>query len=470
MRSARIYHGMGPGRHLDSLELQLRSISEAVSVGHFGLLVSRNYLVQKKIKTLELEKAACLKDGLTLYKLNEQKLTELAHGLRARIIGAEPSVSGAGEGDIGEFLLLTIMGRLLQTPSSNPFFYAKLFFLGLNKGTEGEVDALKTRRAELEGILLLSGALDTIGYSGQGTAWLSGAAAKTAITAAIKHKMNELEDAIELSITELDHHRVELQSRALERINIKPLKRLCTTSRAKVDSLLRPWTFWDHFDTDLGSPTLGGAKPGWEAAAAAHSTQLLGRDENAAGASRSFPWDAPEVAGAGIQVPRRFLLKFLDTIYELMRSYEEFNTLLRHDLRRALRYYVLYSGDIALVLAQITAELETKLAAIGGHKTEAAKSAAAADISDLLFRREFLVRRRAYVDERQRQGAAAVANWYAKGKPLLALAGGVEAPAIVVNTVETDDDNSEAGPFGSLPLLAAGSAARAALMEADEAD
>ena len=51
MRSARIYHGMGPGRHLDSLELQLRSISEAVSVGHFGLLVSRNYLVQKKIKT-----------------------------------------------------------------------------------------------------------------------------------------------------------------------------------------------------------------------------------------------------------------------------------------------------------------------------------------------------------------------------------------------------------------------------------
>ena len=455
-----MYHGMGPGRHRDSLELQLTAISEAVSVAHFGLLVKKNRAVQKKIKSLERVKAACLKDAAETYKMGEAEFTKLAHDLRGRIIGTDglaPDADGAGDA-LGDFSVLSIKTRLLK---SEPFFYSRLFFGGLAKA-DGEVGALATRRALLEGQLVQSDALRAIGYSSQGVEWLASEGAKSAIAPAIKYEKSLLEDAIEQNITELDHRRAALQSRALESRELTKLKRECTTLRATVGKHLRTWTFWNEFDTTSGSSTLGRAKVGWEEAAAAHGAELLGKPEDVsdAGVSRSFPWDAPEATSSGHHVPRRTLLKFLDNIYELLRSYEEFSTLLPYDLRRAVRYYELYSGNIAAVLAKINAEIAAKRAVIGSQEPKEVKARAVADVSDLLFRREFLVRRRAYVDERQRQGAAAVANWFAKGKPLLAV-----MPALTdIEVTEGDDDSNGEGQFDALPLLAAGGAAHALMM------
>lgn len=461
---------MGPGRHEDSLELELLAVSEAVSVGHFGLLVSRNYETQKKITSLERAKAACLKEAADMYGVDEEAFTKLAEDVRSRIIGIDELAGAAGDdgGALGEFLVLSIKSRLLKR---DPIFYAKVFFPELTALTkvEGAIDELTTRRAVLEGTLAKSGALRNIGYSGEGLEWLSRAEAKSAILSAIKLEMRVYENSVEQSIMELDQHRSELKIRAQGGDAVPALKRKCSTLCTKVSRNLRPWTFWHHFDTAPGSSTFGRANAGWEKASTEHQSQLLDDAEVRAGAPRSFPWDAPEAVGSGRLVPRRTILKFLDIIYELLRSLEEFRTLLPYDLRRAVRYYLLYSGNIAAVLAKIKDEIAAQLAVLDSQAGEDAEALAVTELDELLFRREFLIQRQSYVDERVRQGHAAVANWFAKGNALQDVDSttGTDVLAVVPDAVGVET-NDEEGLFAGLPLLAAGGAARATMLERPE--
>ena len=455
---------MGPGRHIDSLELQLLSISEAVSVGHFGALVSSNYAVQGKIESLVRAKKSCEKEASRLYEVDETALKAAAYSLQERLIAGNQIPASDAGCDVGEFLVLEVMGNLLEHDFE---FYTKLFFPDVTSMPKlcAERDAVKARRAVLEGALLESGELTRIGYTTPFVSWLGSDSARVAIAAACQLEMRRLAEAIEQIVTELDHIRAELARRGNEGRNVKghditTLIRQRREAYAKVVKYLRTWTFWANLDTKADSPTLGRAKSGWEDAAAGHADLLLRqRDAGAAGASRSFPWDKDAEAG-GKSVPRRIVLKYLDIISELLRSREEFETMLPYDLRRAVRYYLLYHGDILAVLAKINGELEAKLAVIDSHVTKEATVVAAKDVSDLLYRRSFLARRLIYVNEQRRRGDAAIANWFAKGKPLTADFDGVEAPTIGVGT----GDGEEEGPFEALPLLAAGGAARAALL------
>ena len=457
---------MGPGRFNDSFELKIIAISEAVSLAHFGVLVKRNREAVKKIISGERKKLTCEKEAADQYNLEPDEFERMARELQQHIINDEGPTTGAdADGDLGEFLLLSLKRRLLKSDFS---LYSKLFFVEVTAigQADAEIEALSARRATLEGLLAQSGALHDIGYSSQGVEWLGEVRAKSAIVAAIKREMCVLEDDIVQLMAQLDHCRASLHAASAQGIrleggpgvSITTLKSRCSRLRTRVSRLMRSWTFWRLFDTESGSPTLG-----WEEEATASGAKLLQKpdDESAAGVTRSFPWDDSETSSSGRHVPRHVLLKYLDTICELLRSREEFNTLLPHDLRRAVRYYVLYAGDIAAVLAKIKEEIAAELAVVRSEKQEEVKARAVDAVRDLLFRRNFLLRRLVYVEEQRRRGDSAVANWYGNGKPLL----DVEIP--VTTVAEGQEDVID--EFVALPLLAAGGAARAAVMwEPDE--
>lgn len=457
---------MGPGRHADTFELSVQAVASAVAIGHFGRLVERNRLTEDKILILETEKAACLVEASRKYGLNETQLWALAEGTRSRLIGADQAPD-KGNTDLLEFISLDVKIRAL---SSRPFFFGPLLFPEATNLRQADdvLDALRNRKAVLEGVLATTGALETIGYLSTSTSWFGGELAKASIAAACKQEMRTCEDAVEQHVAELDHCCVELKSRDLGGPALKKLKRLCTTLRGKVAKNLKLWTLWDTLDTDAGSPTLGGPKPGWEEAAAAHKILLLGTD---ASVSRTFPWDAPMSTGAGLRAPRSAVLKYLDIVHELRRSYEEFRTLLPYDLRRAVRYYELYAGDITRVLAKIREEMAERLAVLSSNAPKEEKALVATEVGELIFRRDYLERQRTYVEERRRQGRSAVANWYATGKPLRddSAATTVEIATLVDDAaVVSDGEGDEEGQFVALPLLAAGGAARAAMLEAAE--
>lgn len=318
---------------------------------------------------------------------------------------------------------------------SSELFWGAIFFFDVTTHPQLKVEIDKATNK----LALLSASnsveLAQRGYSSDHHRWLTSTSFADIVTSVREREMSECALTIEALIEESDHCSAELVATSITGNTIKALKYRKSTLRKKIISNLNLYSWWEAF-----SAADGCASDVWEDTAKAHAASLLG--DNASVSSRVFPWDLATVAG-GVTLPRRLVLKFLNTDEELARSKEEWEWFLPRSLERAIKHLALYIANIDYILAHDRLCLQDQLAVIEAASTSPADRAkATALVQKLTSRRAYLSRRRAEIEGLQRQGEEAKANWNGKGQAYIS-GQVVERFISTVVAQDVDDDRED---------------------------
>ena len=447
--NARLWQCMTPRNRVDGMELFLASTAASLEVSHFGSALTKNRSTIARIAGLLKEKGACEAEALDLGFVAPR----LAHW--ASVLKAELQASGNGRQPIGgdelhEFVKLSIVVPLLKGPELLDFSPLFLWDKTGVKQARGTIAKMASRLAKLlSGVSLLT-KLRRMGYKTADLSWLSLADFKDAFSAVRDGEKHACQDVLEALVQEYDHCCAELKRESLRIDEIARLKSRCDGICAKVASYMRLYVWWDGL-----SAATARADDGWDAKADALVHSMFHES------SRDFPWHAS--SGVATRPPRWLLLKFLEISEELARSVEQRDTFSPYALKRSITYFDLYERNAQDVLSSTTTAIAEKVTTIREGNV-----AAAAEMYLLLYRRAYFSKRLGELHERQAQGREAVANWYAKDKPIdLGVADASIAGSDAAATyVEEDDVLGET-------VLAAGAAdraAEAALAEVESAD
>ena len=437
--NARLWQCMTPRNRVDGMELFLTSTAASLEVSHFGSALMKNRGTVARIAGLLKEKDTCVVEAAHL----GFDATSLARG--ASELKAELQASGNGRQPIGgdelhEFVKLSIVVPLLKGPELLDFSPLFLWDKTGVKQARGAIAKMASRLAKLLSSVSLLTKLRRMGYKTEDQSWLSLADFVGVFSAVRTGEKHACQDVVEALVQEYDHCCAELKRESLRIDEIARLKSRCDGIRNKVASYMRLFVWWDGL-----SAATARADDGWDAKADALMHSMFHES------SRHFPWHDASSGGA-TRPPRWLLLKFLEISEELERSEEQRDTFSPYALKRSITYFDLYVRNAQDVLSSTTIAIAEKVTAIrGGDVT------AVAEMHLLLYRRAYLSKRLGELRERQAQGREAVANWYAKGKPIdLGVADASIAGSDATATyVEEDDVLGET-------VLAAGAADRAA--------
>ena len=437
---------MTPRNRIDAMELYLAYVAASLEVSLFGSLVKKNRGTIAKIAQLVKVKKTYEAEAIKL-GFDGAKLSHEASLLQAQLQASGNDRQPSG-GDLNEFVKLSIIVPLLTGP--DVLIFSPLFLFdktGINRARDA-ISKTVSQLAKLLSRVSLLMKLWRMGYTSVDQRWLSLPAFAEAFSAVRAGEMRSSADAAETLVQEYDHCRMELKRASIRIDEIAKLNSRCDGLRVKVASYVKLYVWW----ADLSAVT-GRAGDDWDnkATALVHS---MFHEAAESDLSRVFPWTSSSDGPS--RLPRWLLLKSFEVDDELARSVEQRDKFSPYALARSLKYFDLYVRNAECVLSKTGATIAEKVAVIQrGDAVET--SAAAAEMHPLLYRRAYLSRRLGELRERQLQGREAVANWYAKGKPIdlgvadASIAGSAAAAAYV----EEEDVLGDT-------VLAAGAADRAA--------
>ena len=331
-RNARLWQCMTPSHRLESMSRFLQHVAKSLEVCHFGALVKKNWATIRKIKDLSKVRRACVVEASNL-GVNESELMRASTALKLQLQSQGRAASGGGpsssgvDNDLIEFVILAIQARLLS--GVEQMHYAALFFCDLSAIS---AISLAIKKAEEKKACLLVHAfvsLQRLGYSSADHRWLALESFKGIVESARQREMGVRASEIERLVEEYDHCSAEILRLSINESLLTKLRKLKTALRKKIVSRMKLYLWWASF-----SATDGCASHGWDTTAAVVDELLK---VTASDSTRVFPWD-PTVSGGTKQLPRRVVLKFLNTVEELARSIEEWTTFLPSSLVRAIRY------------------------------------------------------------------------------------------------------------------------------------
>ena len=406
--NARLWQCMTPRNRIDAMELYLAYVAASLEVSHFGSLVKKNRCTIKRIAELLKAKAVCEAEALK-HGVDGAGLAREAALLKAQLQAIGDEQPPTAVDDLNEFVKLSIIVPLLTGAEQLDFSPLFVFDKTGVKQARDAIAKMASRRAKLLSHVSLLTKLLRMGYTTADQSWLSLAEFEGAFSAVRVGEMRSSADEVETLIQEYDHCRAKLKRASIRIDEIAKLKSRCDGLRGKVASNMRLYVWWEGLSTSTGR-----AGDDWDVTAD-NLVHSMFHESAESDLSRVFPWNAS--FGGTVRLPRWLRLKAFEIEDELARSVEERDTFAPYALRRSLNYTDLYVANIGSVLTTTNAAIAEKIAIIQGG--DAVKScAAASEMHPLLFRRAYLYRRLGELHERQQQGRMAVANWYAKDKPI----------------------------------------------------